>query len=290
MDGYRFDSSRGPAPTVGLPREHVGATPWADLAPVLQQPEARTRLLRDPTPLPTTEERQGFYGDRHLDYWLSGLRDWVALRAMLRPARGRAAGGPRYLDLGGSSGRVARHAAMEEGPEVWLCDVDGRAIDWIDRHFARPLRAFRNRPDPHLPMPDGFFDLVSAFSVFPQLDGDERHWLLELLRVTRPGGRIAVTVNDEHVWGLLADPNWAWLRDAFAGADGASAARFAELVEGPLPGERFVWRAAGAGPGCSCVFAHSAHVRRNWGRFAEIEDYRVGGHNHQSVVVLRKPG
>lgn len=290
MDGYRFDGSREAAPTVGSPREQVAATPWADLAPVLQHPDARARLLRDPTPLPSPEERQGFYGERHLDYWLSGLRDWLALRPLLRPARGRIAGAPRFLDLGGSSGRIARHAAMEEALEVWLADVDGRAIYWIDRHFARPIRAFRNRPEPHLPVPDGFFDLVAAFSVFPQIDGDERHWLLELLRVTRPGGRLVVSVSDEHAWARLGNPDWAWLRDAFAGSNGAAAERFTALVEAPLPAERFVWRTAGTGKDCVHVFAHSAHIRRHWGRFAEIEDYRVGGHSHQSVVVLRKPG
>jgi SAM-dependent methyltransferase len=51
-----------------------------------------------------------------------------------------------------------------------------------------------NRPDPPLPFPAGTFGLAYAFSVFTHLPADQqRPWLLELVRVLRPGGYLVLS-------------------------------------------------------------------------------------------------
>jgi ubiquinone/menaquinone biosynthesis C-methylase UbiE len=43
-----------------------------------------------------------------------------------------------------------------------------------------------------------YFDLIYCGSVFTHIDDLADAWLLELRRITRPGGRIYVTVHDKH--------------------------------------------------------------------------------------------
>lgn len=65
---------------------------------------------RDPFPIPATKDREGYHGERHYDYWLSGLKDYLLITQRLRalgvPAN--PAGGPprgwRVLDFGCASG------------------------------------------------------------------------------------------------------------------------------------------------------------------------------------------
>src|SRR5215467_2678411 len=72
---------------------------------LLANREVLLEAMRDEAALPTTQAREGYYDERHLEYWLSGYRD--ALRAVMtacladKPA-------PRVLDFGGASGRVLR--------------------------------------------------------------------------------------------------------------------------------------------------------------------------------------
>ena len=63
-------------------------------------------------------------------------------------------------------------------------------------------------PVPPLPFSDGFFELVYGHSVFTHLGKQDQHaWLLELVRVTQPGGYCLVTVLNEVSWFLRYYPN-----------------------------------------------------------------------------------
>jgi ubiquinone/menaquinone biosynthesis C-methylase UbiE len=46
-----------------------------------------------------------------------------------------------------------------------------------------------------LPIEDRTFDLVSAMSVFTEVDEAETSWLLELHRIMKPSGSAIVTVH-----------------------------------------------------------------------------------------------
>jgi SAM-dependent methyltransferase len=160
-------------------------------------------LMADTVPLPTTDAREGYFGPRHLEYWLSGRRD-AALMATTTELTTRKT--PRVLDFGGATGRVARHIrAICPGAEVFLSDINPRHVACCQRIFGGSLHAFRNQGIPSLPLPDNFLDAAYAFSVLTHLDVDDTAWLLELRRVVRPGGAVYVTVHDDATWDQLAD-------------------------------------------------------------------------------------
>jgi hypothetical protein len=80
------------------------------------------QIFGDQMPLPTTEAREGYYGDRHIEYWLSGLRD---MRKVITATGLDRLEIPRLLDFGGASGRVIRHfPAWRAAAELYVCDIN----------------------------------------------------------------------------------------------------------------------------------------------------------------------
>jgi len=63
----------------------------------------------DPYPIPVTEDREGYYGDFHYDWWLSGLYDYLAVKQTLTRFGGSLKPGDAVFELGCASGRVLRH-------------------------------------------------------------------------------------------------------------------------------------------------------------------------------------
>lgn len=282
MQKSYFDQRRPLSAPIGLPASfRQTSVIEAPHRALLEDAEAMRLLESDTTPIPAADAREGYYGNRHLEYWLSGLCDWRNLRPYVD---GRKS--PRYMDMGGSTGRVVRHAARHADVECWLSDININWIDWMDRHFTYPVTAYQSRIYPSVPAEDRTFDLISAFSVFTHLDCDANQWLLELRRVLKPGGHLYITVNDENVWDKLKNPNWYWLRDKFS--RGNRDAEFAAMVERLMPDERFVWEYSSVESYNINVFLASAYVKRVWGRYFEIASYLPHHHGYQSVVVLRK--
>src|SRR3954469_20854897 len=91
----------------GVPFDYIDTPVYdADLLERLGKQEVVRRLMADRSALPTTEAREGYFGDRHLEYWLSGYRD----ANCVVDATGLTSNRPiRILDFGGASGRVIRH-------------------------------------------------------------------------------------------------------------------------------------------------------------------------------------
>jgi SAM-dependent methyltransferase len=118
----------------------------------------------------------------------------AALLAALGPLHGR-----RVLDVGCGTGRFT--AALEAaGAQVTGLDRDPAMLQ-LARHRtrARLLRA-----DAHaVPLDDDTFDLAVAITLLEFADRAEQV-IAELVRVTRPGGRIAVAALNPHSpWGLV---------------------------------------------------------------------------------------
>ena len=126
------------------------------------------------------------------------LRAFEASRA---PGRGY----PRWLDFGCGAGRVARHVrASPEVAELHGVDVDREAVTWLAAR-ARGAGAGEFTAIPRHPptlLPDSFFDVVYAVSVFTHFDERlEGEWLDELVRVLAPGGLlVATTLSPKLVW------------------------------------------------------------------------------------------
>ncbi|WP_405775741.1 class I SAM-dependent methyltransferase [Streptomyces sp. NBC_00859] len=98
--------------------------------------------------------------------------------------------GVRLLDVGTGSGNVAA-AACARGARVTAVDADPGMAEFTAA--AVPLADVAVAGLPVLPFADGAFDAVTANFVLDHV-GRPARALRELGRVTRPGGRIAVTV------------------------------------------------------------------------------------------------
>jgi SAM-dependent methyltransferase len=247
---------------------------------LLRQPTVVELIQSDEMPIPATEDRENYYDERHIEYWVSGLADCRKIEPYLRSGRAR------YLDFGGATGRVSRHITRDAEREVWLCDINANWIAWIDEYFNRPIHAFQNRIQPSLPLEDRYFDLVSAFSVFTHLDQDEMPWLLELRRILRPGGYLYLTVLDENVWNRLKDPAWEWLFRSIA--RGRNDAFLAERCQRPLE-ERVVLAYSEAEAYNINTFLPRSYLKRKWGPLFDEINFFEDNHNYQTVVVLKKP-
>lgn len=130
--------------------------------------------------------------------WLTeGATDAGLIRDMLRRNGSPIDGMDAILDFGCGCGRVARHWARLEGPEIHGADVSRRGVRWCRRNL-RFMRTVRSGPEPPLPYPDRRFDLVYALSVLTHLTEESgRRWLVELLRILNPGGLLLFTVHGE---------------------------------------------------------------------------------------------
>ena len=234
------------------------------------------RVKRDTLPLPHPVNRENYMPDSHFLYWLFGLGDFInvveaAKKSSLSPAR--------VYDFGGSTGRVFRHFFCQaEGLEVWSSDARRNTHQWNQMNFPTDIRVFLNGLVPPLPLPDHFFDLVTAFSVFTHIDEWEIPWLLELRRILRPGGLAYVTIHDEVYWanmtdqvrkGILKSPNGRYLT---LGAE--------------MPAKRMAFHHNPQNHYACYVFHHAEHIRREWGRFFEVVDIVPKHHARQAVVTL----
>ena len=232
------------------------------------------RVLRDPWPLPDSRNREGYCAGDHIAYWLSGLSDF--LKTAEAAARHGVEGG-RFYEFGGGTGRVYRHfAAQSDAWEVWSSDFRLSSVHWSLANFPPAVRVFANTSAPSLPLPEGAFDLVAAYSVFTHIDEAETQWLLELRRILKPGGLAYLSVHDEDTW-LTEEP----LRRQVASACKLDPDR-------PLPEGRTVavWR--DDDPYNCNVFHSQGYIRSVWGRFFEVLEIKPRWVGAQAAVVLRR--
>jgi SAM-dependent methyltransferase len=249
-------------------------------------------LTRDTYPLPPPNDREGYWGDEHLVYWLSGLSDFLVLDDLMRSEQTRSLF--RLLDFGCASGRVLRHFACNtNGRLLYGCDINLNNIQWIRQHLPASIIAALNVIMPPLPFADGSIDFLYAFSVFTHIDAFEESWLLELHRVLAPGGRALVTIHSERTWPLLGATGHFMLQHfqksvhVVAGQNNLKVDR--GLFCRPMPDRRVVIVNPAYPINNVNVFHSHAYIRERWGRIFGVDSIFDKAHGeHQDGVLLRR--
>ena len=275
-----FSIRRPLDPPIGVPRDFIGTAVWdPELANLGASPTIEARLDRDTMPIPSAQNREGYYGDRHFEYWLSGLSDYLKIKATCGAVDWA---GASLLDFGGATGRVARHFyAQDDLAEIMICDININNVDWVLEYLPSGVAAFKNSAEPPLPIPDDYFDVVAAFSVFTHISEYELGWLYELRRILKPNGILYTTVHNDDTWAMLPS---TWLFDVFMQSE--------DFRSTYRPGcnltERLVFEYSSESAYNCNTFHPNAYLHRVWSRVFTILDIRPVCHHHQSAVVLRK--
>ena len=121
----------------------------------------------------------------------AGRRDRVYRRIV---AISGVRAGDCVLDVGSSSGYLARRLAAVTGPAGHVTGVDpsSAAIAYAQRH-ARPAMTFTVGVAQSLDLPDSSFDVVTCTLAMHHIPARQRAAAVgEMYRVTRPGGRLLI--------------------------------------------------------------------------------------------------
>ncbi|MBN6740044.1 class I SAM-dependent methyltransferase [Acidithiobacillus sp. MC6.1] len=235
---------------------------------------------RDESPLPLEQDREGYYGANHFNYWASGLRDWLQILEWLdkQNITVRSA-----LDIGCASGRLIRHwQAQTDIQQVIGCDINRLHVDWVSRYLPGSIQVFQNSSLPTLPLADESLDLVTAFSVFTHVESFDTTWLMELRRILRPGGIAWLTVHSDRTWQDLA-PDWPLYQALHKHPEFKALRSQTKLTQ-----DRTIMRWHKESSYSANVFYRESYLRQVWGRVLKFEDMVPGLPNYQDIVVLRK--
>lgn len=256
----------------GLAARFLPVDPTSD---IVVTPRATPTAAGSPEEFPLPPED---LWERAFDYLELGSTHASRLRAAVARAGGGVNG--HLLDFGCGSGRVIRWFLDEaRDHEVWGVDFNAEHIAWAQQHLSPPFRFALGTSLPHLPFEDDTFAVVFAGSVFTHISELGDAWLLELRRVTRPGGVLYLTVHDEvFVERLISESPNSWLGQFML--EHASTleelGRTADII------------CIGRGSNDSQVFhARDALVQR-WSQHLEVVEVLDEDFYHQSAVVLRK--
>jgi SAM-dependent methyltransferase len=241
-------------------------------------------IEKDKYPLPSREDREGYMDDRHYEYWLSGLSDYLNIRYLLKKYGCELNPGSCIYDLGCASGRVIRHfLCQEKNLNLWASDINSRHVDWVSNHLGENVKVFQNHSLPNLPIEDNSFDLAYAFSVFSHIDTFDIAWLLEIRRVLKPGGVAYLTIHSNHTWSLMRKGKAIPIYNALLNHPDFSE----DELKKELPKEKTIYRYH-AGSYRANVFYDDAFIKRIWGKYFNILEIIREGHHYQDVVLLRK--
>ena len=159
----------------------------------------RALIKADSSDIPTTEDREGYYGANHYNYWASGARDLAQILDYFDKKGGVAF--DTTLDFGCASGRLTRHLHHSgKARKVMGCDINRKHVDWASHYLPRDIITFQNTSVPHLPLSDASVDLITSFSVFTHIEAFEDTWFMELDRILRPEGIVWITIHGDRTW------------------------------------------------------------------------------------------
>ncbi len=275
--------------SIGAVSQHLNGEVLSDFFTVFPDADIEQMIGRDPFNLPATCDRELYHGDRHYDWWLSGLLDYLKIKQIMVKYGRPLKTGDAFYEMGCASGRVLRHFAIQHDDlQVWGSDINNRHIEWMRLNLPNSIKIFQNTILPQIPLESNSMDIVCAFSVFTHIDDLELTWLCEIRRVLKKGGVFYVTIHSEDTWKSLrpSDQIYKSLMDM---APYISEYQITEdFLAGPLPKNKtvFSWPTNNYN---TYVFHKKDYIRREWGRFFKIHDIIRAGSCYQDVVVMQKP-
>ncbi len=271
-------------PPVGTPSEYFNSAYfsqhgwWKEEAYNWWKEELNWKVLmgRDQAQLPDANNREGYFGQDHLGFWLSGYRDY---RKTLEDVAPYGIDGGRYFDFGGSSGRVFRHFALQNDQwDVWSSDFKISSVEWNQLYYPSSIKVLLNNSNPSLPLPDNYFDLVTAYSVFTHINETETTWLLELRRMLKVGGVAYISIHDEATWSDPVPLLWDTVK--------THRPDISDLKE--MPTGKTVVTFCDDDPYNCNVFHGRDYIEKVWGRFFEICEIKSRAHDRQAIVICRR--
>lgn len=159
----------------------------------LTRPDLRASLFHYPlnTPGPVSA-----FNSRDFKDLAGGI--WQAQRLAKVIAQHASQRSLSILDFGCGAGRLLRYFLLFRPEHQYFgCDVNADAIAWLRDSFA-PADFATILPTPPTPYASGQFDVVYGWSIFTHYN-EALHfaWLVELRRITRPGGLVLLTVHND---------------------------------------------------------------------------------------------
>jgi ubiquinone/menaquinone biosynthesis C-methylase UbiE len=158
--------------------------------------------------------------------------------------------------------------------EIWGTDISGDHIVWCKQHLSPPFNFFITTQYPHLPFEDQYFDVIYAGSVFTHIDDLADAWLLELRRILKPGGRLYITIHDEHTIQILTEQKYDLSKTLMCRKD-----FFENRDYGMFTIGRFMR---------SQVFYDTEYLARRLKPFYELVSVTPKAYEFQTAVLLRR--
>lgn len=289
LSAISIKGDKQPFEKMGSVHDYLGGKVHTDLTSLISREAIGQFLEKDAYPLPATIDRENYHGERHYDWWLSGLKDFLLIQKKLEEHGVPLTDGDSIFELGCASGRVLRHFAIQhQGLDCWGADIKLRHIEWMRLFLPANLKIFQNTILPHLPIEDNSLSLVAAFSVFTHIDDLELAWIGELRRILKPGSFLYASIHSERTWDLMKPgiPIYDALMHMRVHIPNYNVSE--SFLNGPMPREKTVlyWDNA-QNYNCN-VFHHTDYIKREWGRFFDVEEIIPCGSGYQDVVLLRK--
>ncbi len=227
--------------------------------------------------VPSADQRFRVIGNRDLSGFLRiGCTDAHKLLALIA-ADFPALEDLRVLDWGVGCGRVARHTCDSFGAFTGV-DIDADNVRWCSTNLPGRYESILLRESTQFA--GGEFDVIYGVSVFTHLREDlQNHWLAEIRRLLRPGGRAYVTVHGRTAveYGCRPAPE---IEAAVARLEREQffVASANNQLEGFVPEpDEYV-----------NVFHHSDYIHRHWQKhFASVEVIPGYIYTHDLVVLER---
>jgi len=196
----------------------------------------------------------------------------------------------KILDFGCGAGRMTRWLGLlGDGEDYYGVDVLGEDVFWAKQNLGEKIKFFMNIRLPHLQFEDNFFDFIFAGSVFSHIDDLTEAWLMELKRVTKPGGYLYLTLLDENSIDILSNKRRDHLeKDVFANREDhiIKYDNFCARDYGMFNIRRSQIQSLRAES--PQTFYHSNYFKKLAGQFFEIAGYEQNAYGYQSAAILKK--